>query len=234
MDKGLHILILEDNPNDAELMEYELKAAGFTFTSKRVVAKDAFVQAIEEFSPDVILSDYDLPQYNGGLALEEARKRCPDIPFILISGVVNEDRAIEILTSGARDYIVKSRLNRLAPAVKRALADAEEHIARKKAEEELHKAKIDLERLVRERTNQLQMELADRQKAEEALRKSERVFASFQIPLDYCWAPMMHKLSLKIYVEMLWRIWIAMYFSTSWWMNKLEDFTLIPVPASRM
>ncbi len=138
MDKTLHILILEDNPADAELMEHELREAGFTFTSKRVTTEDAFVQGIEKFSPDLILSDYDLPLYNGASALAEAKKRCPDTPFILVTGAVTEDRAIEILTSGAWDYVLKTRLQqRLVPAARRALTEAEERKARKKAEEEL-------------------------------------------------------------------------------------------------
>ncbi len=84
-------------------------------------------------SPDIILSDYALPQYNGALALEEVKKRCPDTPFIPVTGAVSEDRSIEILTSGATDYVLKNRLHRLAPAVRRAVDEAREHKARKEA-----------------------------------------------------------------------------------------------------
>ena len=87
-----------------------------------------FIHELQEYCPDLILSDYDLPTYNGALALAEARRRCPDTPFILVTGAVGEDRAIEILTQGAKDYVLKNRLQqRLVPAVRRALAEAEEH-----------------------------------------------------------------------------------------------------------
>jgi len=134
MDKTLRLLILEDRPSDADLMEFELMEAGITFTSKRVMTEDAYIRELEEFSPDLILSDYDLPQYTGALALAEARSRLPEVPFILVTGAVGEDRAIEILTQGAKDYVLKNRLHRLVPAVRRALAEVEEQKACKKAE----------------------------------------------------------------------------------------------------
>lgn len=178
MKGTLRILILEDNPDDAELMECELKEAGMMFTSDRVMTKEEFVQGIERCSPDIILSDYDLPQYNGASALEEARKRCPDIPFILVTGAVSEDRAIEILTSGANDYVLKNRLHRLAPAVQRALAEAQERRARKEAEAELRKAHRALEDQVRVRTAELQDETAGHRRTLEELRESEEKFRS--------------------------------------------------------
>src|SRR5512138_224788 len=127
MDNALRIVILEDNPADAEIIQFELREAGIAFTAEVARDEDAFVRALRTFSPDVILSDYDLPRYTGTLALAEAKRRCPDAPFILVTGAVTEDRAIEILTSGAKDYVMKGRLNRLAPAVQRALAEAAEH-----------------------------------------------------------------------------------------------------------
>ena len=156
MTEPLRILILEDNPADTELIQFELTEAGIIFTPKVVMTERDFVRAIQKFSPDLILSDYDLPTYNGTLALAEAKKLCPETPFILVTGAIVEDRAIEILTQGAKDYVLKNRLDqRLAPAVKRALAEAEEHRARKKAEEDLRKAHRNLESLVEQRTTEL-------------------------------------------------------------------------------
>jgi len=152
MTVTFRILILEDSPVDAKLVQYELKEAGFAFTSKVVMTEKDFVHELQEFCPDLILSDYDLPKYNGALALAETRRRCPEIPFILVTGAVGEDRAIEILTQGAKDYILKSRLQRLAPAVQRALAEAEEHRARKAAEKELLESHRILESVVEERS----------------------------------------------------------------------------------
>ncbi len=174
MAEPLRILILEDNPADAELIQFELQEAGFTFNSKTVVTEKDFVHELQEFSPDLILSDYDLPAYNGSLALAEAIKRRPDTPFILVTGAIVEDRAIQILTQGAKDYVLKTRLQqRLVPAVRRALAEAEEHRARKQAEEELREAHRTLEKRVEMRTAELQAEISGRKKMEGALRESE-------------------------------------------------------------
>jgi hypothetical protein len=156
MPKSFRILMLEDNTADIELIRFELQEAGFDFTSKAVMTKEDFVRELQEFSPDLILSDYDLPKYNGALALAEARRRLPDVPFILVTGAVTEDRAIDILTQGAKDYVLKHRLDqRLVPAVRRALAEAREQRARKKAEEDLRKAHRDLASLVEQRTAEL-------------------------------------------------------------------------------
>ncbi len=174
MAESLRILILEDNPADVELVQFELQEAGLVFVPKIVTTEEDFIREIEEFCPDLILSDYDLPRYDGSLALAEARKRCPDTPFILVTGAVTEDRAIEILTQGAKDYVLKNRLEqRLGPSVKRALAEAREHSARKRAEEELHEAHRTLEEKVKIRTAELEAEMAARKKSEEALRESE-------------------------------------------------------------
>jgi len=121
MEDGLRILILEDVSTDADLMAYELFEAGLRFTAKRVATGGAFVKEMEAFAPDLILSDYNLPQYNGALALAEAKKRRPDVPFILVTGALGEDRAEEILIQGAGDFVHKDQLHKLAPAVVRAL-----------------------------------------------------------------------------------------------------------------
>jgi len=179
VDQTLRILILEDNPADAELIQFELQDAGINFISKIVVYRDDFVRELQHYCPDLILSDYDLPAYNGALALAEAGRRCPDTPFILVTGAVSEDRAIEILTQGAKDYVLKSRLEqRLVPAVRRALAEADEHRSRKKAEEELREAHRELEDRVRQRTAELEEEIAARKKREAAVREREMTFRS--------------------------------------------------------
>ena len=127
MSKSIHILILEDNPTDAELIQFELQEAGISFTANVVKNEKEYVNELKKLPPDLILSDYDLPTYTGLLALVEAKKRCPDIPFILVSGALVEDYAIEILTQDAKDYVPKTQLQqKLAPAVRRALAEAEE------------------------------------------------------------------------------------------------------------
>jgi DNA-binding NtrC family response regulator len=134
----MRTLDLEDSPADTELIEYELRKSLSDFVLKRAEANEAFVKELLESPAGLILSDYDLPRYDGALALADARRLCPDVPFILETGAVSEGRAIELLTSGAKDYVLKNRLQqRLVPSVERALAEAEEHQARKKGEKEL-------------------------------------------------------------------------------------------------
>ena len=181
MNNPLRILLLEDNPADAQLVQFELAEGGLNFTAKVVMTKKDFTRELQEFSPDIILSDYDLPQFSGLQALHEATKRSPDIPFILVSGAIVEERAIEILTQGARDYVLKMKLQqRLVPAVKRALAEAAEHKARKLAESELLEARRTLEERVKIRTSELEAEIAARRKMEEDLLKNEAMLTRAQ------------------------------------------------------
>jgi len=119
----MRILILEDRPSDADLMEFELREAGLDFTAKRATNEQGFLQEMEAFTPDLILSDYDLPQYNGALAFTEAKKRLPGVPFILVTGCLDEDGSLrrKILADGASDFVMKDRLDRLAAAVHKAI-----------------------------------------------------------------------------------------------------------------
>jgi len=133
-DEQLRILILEDNPEHAELLEDDLRAAGIVFSAKRVDTGEAFREELLRYSPGLILSDYDLPGFNGLWALQMAKDICPEVPFILVTGAIGEEKAIEILTNGATDYVLKSRMTRLAPAVLRAMQEVRERKEREKAE----------------------------------------------------------------------------------------------------
>jgi CheY-like chemotaxis protein len=119
----IRILILEDRASDADLVEYELMQSGIAFTARRTMNEKEFLLACEEFCPDLILSDYDLPQYNGALALAEAKRRLPEVPFILVTGALDKDEEqfSKILAGGAADVVLKSSLDRLVPAVNDAL-----------------------------------------------------------------------------------------------------------------
>jgi CheY-like chemotaxis protein len=124
MEKVLRVLILEDRVSDADLIEFELQEAGIAFTSQRAGKESEYVRALQEFSPDLILSDYDLPQYTGSLALVAAKKLCPEVPFILVTGAVTENDSLcgEILARGARECVLKHHMERLAPTVRKVLA----------------------------------------------------------------------------------------------------------------
>ncbi len=138
MDKELRILILENVPADAELEEHELRNAGLVFTSKIVDTREAFLEALEEFLPDLILSDYKLPSFDGLAALRIAKEKCPDVPFILVTGKLGEEFAIKKLKEGATDYVLKNNLKRLVPSVNRALEEAKQIRERKRVELETH------------------------------------------------------------------------------------------------
>ncbi len=121
MDKKLRILILEDVPTDAELIERELQKAETPFTSRWVDNRDAFLKELEDFSPDIVLSDYSMPHFNGMEALELVKERFPSIPLIIVTGSMNEETAVECLKNGAADYVIKENMIRLGQAVDGAI-----------------------------------------------------------------------------------------------------------------
>ncbi len=128
-DKALRILLLEDFATDAELIEHALRQAGLQFSSMRVETKHDFVAALGGFKPSIILSDYQLPSFNGLQALEIVRSQGSHLPFIFVTGAMGEVLAVESLRLGATDYILKDRLQRLPEAVRRALDEAENRTA---------------------------------------------------------------------------------------------------------
>jgi len=121
--KDLRILFLEDVPSDAELAECELRDADMEFTLMRVDTRAAFEQALDTFKPNMILADFRLPAYSGREALEYTRRTHPQIPVIMLTGAIGDESAVDLLKLGARDYVLKDRLARLAPAVKRVLSE---------------------------------------------------------------------------------------------------------------
>jgi len=135
--KRLRILHVEDDPNDMELIRAALESAGVECMVEVVSDGKSFVTALERGGFDLILSDYSLPGFDGFTALKIARQRSPRIPFIIVSGTLGEETAIDSLQAGATDYVLKHRLERLAPAARRALNEAEERLRRNQAEEAL-------------------------------------------------------------------------------------------------
>jgi len=146
MKKPLNILIVEDNPADAKLLVAELRAAGFEPTWKCIQTEPEFLAGIQKL-PDIILSDYSMPEFDGLRAAELLRASGLDIPFILISGTVGEDVAVEAMRHGATDYLLKDRLGRLGSAVERALGEAQVHTERKQAEAALRASEAEFRAL---------------------------------------------------------------------------------------
>jgi diguanylate cyclase (GGDEF)-like protein len=125
--EAVRVLLTEDVGADAELELRELKRAGLRVTPLVVASEEDFVRALREFAPNVILSDFSMPGFDGMAALALARQMTPDTPFVFVSGTIGEEYAIRALKSGATDYVLKTNLVRLPAAVERALADAREH-----------------------------------------------------------------------------------------------------------
>lgn len=137
MVDNLHILVLEDEPNDAVLEIAELENAGFHCQWHRVETKAEFLQSLQDNQYDLVLADNNLPSFDGMEALHLFREQHFEQPFIIISGTIGEEIAIEYLKAGATDYVLKGHLARLVPVVRRALEEYEEHQKRTRAEQAL-------------------------------------------------------------------------------------------------
>jgi diguanylate cyclase (GGDEF)-like protein/PAS domain S-box-containing protein len=148
MEKELRILVIEDVPTDAEIEVRELKRAGLRVVHRVVDTEAAYREALRDFRPDVILSDFSMPHFDGMLALALARELVPDMPFIFVSGTIGEEYAIRALKNGATDYVLKNNLVRLPAAVERALQEAKERSARRQAEEEIARQRTFLRQVI--------------------------------------------------------------------------------------
>jgi PAS domain S-box-containing protein len=131
----LRILLVEDSPDDADLVLHAVRQAGFTADSRRVEREPDFLAGLE-WQPDIILSDYSMPQFSGLEAAHLLQQSGLDIPFILISGTVGEDVAVEAMKHGATDYLLKDRIARLGPAIQRALNEKRLRDERREAQKE--------------------------------------------------------------------------------------------------
>jgi len=129
--------MLEDLPSDAELIKHEIKKSGIQFIDQIVETREGFIQAIQNFNPDVILSDYSLPNFNGMQALVIRAELAPSTPFILVTGSINEETAVEVMKFGADDYLIKEHIVRLGEAIRTAIEKKEIIHLKNVAEEKL-------------------------------------------------------------------------------------------------
>jgi diguanylate cyclase (GGDEF)-like protein/PAS domain S-box-containing protein len=148
MSDTLKILFVEDVQTDAMLGVREMRRSGMNVEYRRVDTEPAFVASVADFKPDIILSDYSMPEFDGMAALGLAKATCPHIPFIFVSGTLGEDFAIRALKKGAADYVLKNNLIRLPAAVTRAIAEATERRERRSMEVELGLARQRLASIV--------------------------------------------------------------------------------------
>ena len=138
--KELTILHLEDNKQDGMLVRELLEEEGLVCTMTRVESEEDFLRELQSGSFDLIISDFTIPSFNGMFALDLSRGNAPDTPFIFFSGTIGEDVAVESLQKGATDYVLKTKIERLVPAIRRALVVGEERRKRRQAEEEHKKS----------------------------------------------------------------------------------------------
>jgi len=132
--RTLNVLIVEDSENDATLMLEELRQKGYTPVHERVQTPMTMAFALKNQAWDVVISDYVMPQFSGPDALKLLREMNPDIPFIVVSGAYGEEAAVDMMKAGANDYITKSNLSRLAPAIEREMEAATSRAAHARAE----------------------------------------------------------------------------------------------------
>lgn len=149
MARQLRILILEDRPEDVQLVKRELRRGGIAFTSRHVEDREGFAAALSEFQPDLVISDYSLPDYDGLRALMLVRGRDRHLPFILLSGLIGEERTIEAFGNGVTDVILKNNLVRLVHSVIRVIKEIDERSERQLLKQQLHALQQDFDRVTR-------------------------------------------------------------------------------------
>ena len=137
MDQPLRVLVVEDSPEDAELMVLELRRAGFRVAPMRVASGEAMAGALAGHAWDLVLSDYRMPGFGGMDALRTLKASGDDLPFILVSGAIGEEEAVAAMKAGANSFVAKHNLSRLGLVVERELKDAEIRRAQRQAKEEL-------------------------------------------------------------------------------------------------
>src|SRR6202167_4437478 len=140
MRHRLRVVSVEDDPKDARLIQDLLETEGIVCEITRVDTQASLLDLLQEYGVDLILADYSLPSFDGISALKLAKKVCPEVPFIFVSGTLGEEVAIEALKLGATDYVLKTSLSRLVPSAQRARREATQKAERKRAEEALRQS----------------------------------------------------------------------------------------------
>src|SRR5215831_16471629 len=148
MKSPRRLLLLEDNFDDAEVLRRNLASEWPQCELIQTNKRATFESALKQGGFDLILSDYSLPGIQGPTALALARELCPEVPFIFVSGAIGDEVAVESLKAGATDYVLKDRLARLVPAIRRALNDAEEYACHREVEDQVRRSMRQYEALV--------------------------------------------------------------------------------------
>ena len=187
MQQVLRALIVEDSEDDALLLVRQLRCCADEVVFERVETAEAMKAALAKGQWDLVIADYAMPHFCGLAALAVLKESGLDLPFIVCSGAIGEDLAVEIMREGAHDYVMKGKLARLVPAVERELRDAQVRRERKLAQDNLLRAHDELEQRVRERT----LELA---RANDELNAAKQVAESANRAKDHFLAVLSHEL----------------------------------------
>ncbi|MDZ7739531.1 MAG: response regulator [Bacteroidales bacterium] len=140
VEKSIKILFAEDLQTDVELAQREIRKGDIAFSHKVVDTEEGFREALREFNPDIIISDYSMPSFDGMAALKITRSVDSNIPFIVLTGSMNEETAVACMKAGANDYVIKEHINRLPYALLEALENSRARIEREKIEKELQES----------------------------------------------------------------------------------------------
>lgn len=146
MTLPVRILILEHEPDDIELLHYELRKGGLRYSPTVVQEREDYERALRDLKPDIVLSDYVLPNFDGATAFNIKKEISPHIPFIIVSGTIGEENAVELIKAGVTDYVLKDKLFTVVTKIGRALKESREHREKKEQEEKLEKYARELER----------------------------------------------------------------------------------------
>jgi len=174
MNNALRILVLEDEPEHVQLVKMLLEHDQLAFELCHVMTERDFLEALDQFQPHIVLADYGLPEYDGLSAVAAVRERTLDVPVIIVSGQMGEEFAVESLKCGAADYVLKTNLQRLPSAVRRAAREREQQLAYHEAQAALRRAHDELEQRVKTRTTELMLANSSLIEEIETRRRTER------------------------------------------------------------
>jgi signal transduction histidine kinase len=144
--RKVQVLIVDDSADDAELVLRELRRADYDVTAKRVETRSEMVRALASTTWDIVLCDYSMPEFDALSAIQVVHENAPDLPLLVVSGTIGEERAVECMRAGAHDLVLKDRLARLVPALERELAEAARHAQQRETSRQLRQAEDTLER----------------------------------------------------------------------------------------
>ena len=137
--KSLRVLIVEDSESDTEIVLRNIRSSGYDVTFERVENKQDMQAALSAQGWDVIISDHSLPQFSAPAALDTLKESGLDLPFIIVSGAMGEELAVEMMRAGAHDFLIKSNISRLGPIIEREMREAANRQARREADKELRR-----------------------------------------------------------------------------------------------